>query len=303
MSRRIDRREMFRRTGLSVGALALPSWLARGLTDQDGTSRTSILRAAAARATRTGKPLLVFVVPSESGAGYDRGLQFGALLNHCGPHTLVDGATCEPCCATVAEIKVVFDGIRIEGEPWMACVGRSEDDRRPFALPIEPDYSEVEAEPKFAEGDDWQKHQKAREDWMRKRVVCMETAIASAVGQARDRISREPADETTRAAILELARVDTRPNAEFVFEKASWIHDALDAETDRKRRSRLVSALVAAGTLKYRTTQLPGSKWANSDGCGIDIEGESKDANFPSIACGMAMMPPLSSRFVYFYSE
>ncbi|MEZ5963759.1 MAG: hypothetical protein R3F56_07930 [Planctomycetota bacterium] len=102
-----------RRTFLAAAAAARwPAWLTRGLA-QDPPSgrpehaRLADLRAAWARAARRGKPLLVFVVPSQTREAYARGQVLGALLVHADRATLLDLALCDLQCGTLTEVETV----------------------------------------------------------------------------------------------------------------------------------------------------------------------------------------------------
>ena len=300
MSGTIDRRDLFKRVGVVASAAMMPDWLVRGFAPQDGKDRVPELRAAEARARALGKVLTVFVVPTEPGADWPRGQEFGALLNHCGQHTLIDLAACEPCCGTVAEVRKAFEGMKVDEAPWMLCIARTGEDEHLVARTVTPDFSKLEAEPTYKEGDDWEKLQAAREAWMRSRIACMETALRREIESVRDTNTASAVPEATQKLIADIGDVDTPPDPKVVFRHGAFVHRAMDGEKDRKRRARLVTALVAASTEFYRNQRLPGSKWAHSGGCGLDIEGETKDG--PSIARGMAMTPPLSSRFLYFFS-
>jgi hypothetical protein len=56
---------------------------------------------------------------------------------------------------------------------------------------------------------------------------------------------------------------------------------------------------AAAARERYVRRPPPGAYWANSTSCGVDIEGIAPQ--YPSVACGMGMVPEVSRRFLDFY--
>src|SRR5688572_25747564 len=94
----MERRRFLKNSLLGLSGLALPTWLGcafrpgggKGDSDigygtTDDTSSAAygegLLAEAYLRAQRRGKPLLIFVIPEDDAAKYDRGHAFGELLN------------------------------------------------------------------------------------------------------------------------------------------------------------------------------------------------------------------------------
>jgi hypothetical protein len=72
------------------------------------------------------------------------------------------------------------------------------------------------------------------------------------------------------------------------------LREALGSD-DRK-----APALAADVRLRLRDKRVPGSKWAQSSGCGTAVEGESDHVMY---ACGMGHTPKKSARFLYFFTK
>lgn len=316
MTERLNRRDLLRRTTLATGAFALPSWLVRGfsresesaLQDPDDNAKASAeriaaVRAADSRARRNGKVLLAFVVPTDPGELWNRGQEFGAFLNHCRDRALLDLVLCEPVCATLAELKKVLGPVAVKGAPWMVAIVRTGEKAEVHAAGVDPDFKGLETAPAYESGVEYQDYLAEGEKWMMQRVERVEVALRDVVVASRRAMDLGTIDAATRESIDVLKETDAPADPEFVFAHASFVHDSMEAETEREKRNRLVVALLAAGTKHFRTDRLPGSKWATSGGCGLDIEGEEPEEGRMAIACGMAMTPPLSSRFLYLYTE
>lgn len=67
-----------------------------------------------------------------------------------------------------------------------------------------------------------------------------------------------------------------------------------------ERRAARIAALAKDARQRLLLTPPRGTRWASSGGCGLTIEGEDCDVR---VACGMARVPEISRRFLYFFSE
>ena len=67
-----------------------------------------------------------------------------------------------------------------------------------------------------------------------------------------------------------------------------------------ERRAARIAALAEDARQRLQLAPPRGTRWASSAGCGLTIEGEDCDAR---VACGMACVPEISRRFLYFFSE
>jgi hypothetical protein len=74
---------------------------------------------------------------------------------------------------------------------------------------------------------------------------------------------------------------------------ADWIGARLPVEPAR------VAVLAAEARRTLRLSPPPGARWANSSGCGMQIEGEADNG----IDCGMGHVPARSQRFLYFFAR
>jgi hypothetical protein len=57
---------------------------------------------------------------------------------------------------------------------------------------------------------------------------------------------------------------------------------------------------AADARARYVKKAPPGTHWANSSGCGMEIEGV-RDPDAGMVACGMGMVPTVSRRFLHYY--
>lgn len=125
---------MKRRTFLWTAAAAAaaatwPDWVRRAFADVsiepaagDGKVVAPSLAEVLRRAKQANRPALLFVIPEDGSARYERGHLFGEYLNHATDEQLAPLALAEVGCATMAEIAAA--GVQVEGggEPLMALV-------------------------------------------------------------------------------------------------------------------------------------------------------------------------------------
>lgn len=328
---RIDRRTFL---GTTAGAAFMPGFLARAFGSesdatppQDGPAdRAAKLAAAWKQARARGKPLLVLVVPTEQRDSWARGELLGALLNHGGDGVLQDLALCELACATSAEVRAAV------GDPAPAPADRPE----PLMLLVEPPttverarlvalQSDVTSLPndlprggavaaeneagksETEQAQTWQERMAAHERASRACVDAvaklLHEAVAKDVGQIAARA------DVNRAALTpaQIAQVDgycaggAAPSEGLLLQAAAVVRMAALAPRRRGDAERLLSALAGSARAQWVTQPVPGARWASSDGCGMDIEGEKN--NLGAIACGMGFVPPLGRRFLYFYVQ
>lgn len=65
-------------------------------------------------------------------------------------------------------------------------------------------------------------------------------------------------------------------------------------------RAQRIASLAEAARKRLQVAAPRGTRWASSSGCGTTIEGEDCDSR---VACGMACVPEISRRFLYFFTE
>ena len=93
----MNRRRFLIASGNGLALTAAPSFLSCFFSRTRDPRIDS--RTAVERARQDGKPLLVFVVPSQLGKSHERGIEFGRLLDHATDLALADLALCAVTCA------------------------------------------------------------------------------------------------------------------------------------------------------------------------------------------------------------
>jgi hypothetical protein len=292
----MDRRELFRLSAAGAALSALPGWIQRAFGPLGvPASRLEALAAAREAAGRAGKPLLVFVIPENASERHERGTVLGGLLNHGGDEALADLALVEVACAPMHDVRRAFGDEVPAGEPWLVLIERPTG--TPAFTALDPAFPEEPAQV----ADPWEhleERAKARIDAAAK---TLRRALAgdrpALIRRSEDALRALPPEsvEALRAALAKHGRID----ADLAFRGAAVVRAVAEHEVDR--REDLLHALAQA-TRERIVTQPPlGAKWARSGGCGSTIEGEAQDA--PGVACGMAMIPRISQRFLWFFAQ
>jgi hypothetical protein len=317
----VDRREFVRLSAFCAGAAALPHWLAKALgqdpamkTPGDG-SRASALRTALTRARAYGKPLLVLLVPIDQNQRYERGQALGSFLNHGPRDALLELAFAELACATPDEATSVLGEVGLpadpaRGTPWFVLVDPAEPapGAARAARVVDPDFGELGEEPAMGK---WQGQFAELEKEARRWAEARNAVVAKALHEviAPDRGALATLADRCRATLaaderesLEKLLAGGKPPADVLLMRAAAVV-AMAAEAPRRDgdRERLREALTDAAKRTLVDARIPGSKWAKSEGCGTEIEGD--DDGGLRVACGMAFVPELDRRFLYFFSE
>lgn len=235
------------------------------------------------RAFALGKPMLVLVIPVKDDEKSARGEVFGALLNHGGPAVYLDLALSEIVCATVATVEAQLRDVEVKGEPLMLLV---ETDRAGGRVtPIDPKLRYDVVDDKFLQ------------DRMETVAGAFHDALLPDAGSlaARAKLveARLPAEQLT--AVLAAISAGTSLDARALDDAAALVRAI--AEDLAAPRAHALDALAEAAEGRVQARPV-GAKWANI-GCGVEIEGE------PTIGidCGMAMVPELSRRFLWFFTQ
>jgi hypothetical protein len=282
---------------LSMFAFAGPLWLRRAFADAslDGDDRTQsllALNAGIGRSRKSGKPLIVIVIPESDEDKWERGAAFGEWINHGGAEQLAPLALCEVVCATKRELSRRFPSVT--GEPYMALAlpgGRVRElwvKPRPYVL-----------ERGRAPGEE--------ERITAERIAALAGALAQALDEERPLLV-----ERARAALggLDAATVDERleagelPSPALVDRGAALVAEAA-ATSGGEARARLIGALAKLAMARLRDRAPEGSHWAHASICGYDTVEElpDDDAGDTIIGCGMGHVPAKGSRFLYFYAD
>lgn len=312
--RLVSRRAFLGTASLGAGAVWVPRWLAVGFgigrTGQESASEEKekipppdlVLRQALERARASGKPLLVFVVPSIKERAWERQATFGQYLNLCDDDALADLALCEVACARETDIGAVIPASDLSDEPLMALV--ETDGVEPVVSPLDLEFRlELQVIRWPTIGVDPKRAQEEFELLVRQRVDLVAGAVHGVVAgnsRALDRRIRQTLTTLGDPAVELVRRILERPTnspAAEVDRVASLLR--LAAEESSERRDACIAALANAASSRLRLQPPVGAWWANYTGCGHDIEGHSERLGY---ACGMARVPELGRRFLHFYS-
>ncbi|WP_437279105.1 hypothetical protein WME90_00690 [Sorangium sp. So ce375] len=127
----MKRRQLLGATAAGLAATAWPAFIRDAFGDGaacDAQGRPaavsgSVAQVSAAfrRARQASRALLVFVIPADESAKWDRGHVFGELLNFGADVDLAPLAGVEVVCATMADLKKLVPGAG-NGEPLMVVV-------------------------------------------------------------------------------------------------------------------------------------------------------------------------------------
>lgn len=289
MDPRMDRRQ-FLGTATKAGAigwlshyfLGAPAWAG----DEKAVAAMGNVSDAYRRASILGKPLLVLVIPAKDDDKHARGTVFGELLNHGGRGAYLDLALCEIVCATVAETKLQLKELKVEGEPLMLLV--ETDAATPRATPIAPQI-------RYDIG--WKDGPEKMDQLVKERLDAVVAALHAAVAPDEKALAaraalaeaRLPADEVK--AIRAAVDAGKAPQPETLARGAAIVR--------ARGRHETLGALAAATESRVKGPAPAGAKWATSEGCGVAIEGEAA----PAVGCGMGMVPLLSRRFLWFFTQ
>jgi hypothetical protein len=220
------------------------------------------------RAQRAGKPLLVFVIERDHFSDiFGRGAIFGQWLNAGSDSARAPLALYEVVCARMDEIRRLAPNLP-PSTPLMVAI---DTDRQPAVV------RGIEASDTSASS-------------LGKLIVPIPTELdrfaaqTSAAMNAFDRLTVENvlARGTPTPALADRA-------ASIVF-RASRNRPALERVLAQAVERRLVRS------------RIPGSSWAQVQGCGMMADHREGD-EIVGIGCGMGESPPKSLRFLHFYTQ
>ncbi|TAJ11198.1 MAG: hypothetical protein EPO68_14705 [Planctomycetota bacterium] len=248
--------------------------------------RAEQLNTAWQRARSLGKPLLVVLFPRDSGRHEDAGRVFGGLLNHATRDELACLALAELACATVADAERVC-GVWIGGSPPCALIDAPE---LGGALSITP----LLVHASGASDSGAEQRARALFDAIRDALAPDQAALDKLIAR-----SLACLPESKRAWFEGLGADCDAPAPADALAHAALVHRA--AARSPAAADKLWTALAAGAQSQWIAQPPPGAHWAVSTGCGGYVEGESTStANF---ACGMAMVPHYSRRFLCWYER
>lgn len=250
------------------------------------------LVTALARARALGKPLLVFVVPDDEGLEWQRGILFGSTLNRGDEALLASLALAEVVCARRAELSEAGYAERA-GDP-IACLIETDGVSEPTVL-------EADAVPALPDSVG-RGRDRAYEESLQARMEALSSALVEALSGEDALRERRIAQSVASLTVhqrndLEEELGSAEPDAELCDRAAGEVLRL--AGTGRLATAEARSLLATAAAARLRVVPPFGAKWANTLGCGCDIEGEEQAGL--RIACGMAFVPELGQRFLKFY--
>lgn len=238
--------------------------------------------AAYRQAVRVGKPLLVILVPADSGQKYDRGQLWGEVLNHGAPSTFAALACVEVVCATVESLAAVVPGVVVDSMLFVLVETATMPATSTMHGTKIPDYPDH-----FGRGGgDGQKQRDIEKQLGGQRIAALGGLIEEAVlGTASGSTTRPLLGKRVtqaRAALALRGSTSDDDQASILLEQGA------------------VDRVAAAATARLKGQRVRGSKWAIGGGCGVSVEGENDDVG---IACGMGHTPELSRRFLYWFTR
>lgn len=288
----MKRRAFLQAAAVAAGASAWPGWLRKAFAEDDcrPSARVKELAQAYRKSAKEGRPLLVFVIPESDDLKWERGEIFGALINYGSDAALALLSVAEIQCATLKDLRTLVPSVTASN-PFVVAVETGSIPARVTVVPFD-DRPERPSRFRGASAVDVDAAVEERIAWATKSIS---KALAPSPGSMRDRalaLQGKMPDE--RAAQIPAVLGD--PGASLEGFEAIALQAAVE-HPDQK--SSLTARLAALSRARLRDKRIPGSKWANSHGCGTTIEGEDDSL---MIACGMGYVPKKSERFLYFFT-
>jgi hypothetical protein len=287
--------------GAAVAA-SWPAWLRSAFAqDQDDLADPlGTLSRGFRGAQRSGKPLLVLVVPATDEHKWQRGQAFGEVLNHGGQQVMVELAMCEVICAPMSAVRQLAPQTpAAPAEPLMILI---ETDAVPARV------TPLDAELVFETAYRGPTTPDVLDRAIDRRIAAISRLIhRSVIGDGDGAtLARRAAQVRARLGADTVARIDASLRAGRIDPRLA----------DRGAAHILASELVltqpvaawhrwiaAGATARLRRTRIAGSHWATSTGCGITIEDADPMADQIIVGCGMGHSPPRSQRFLHFFAQ
>lgn len=310
----MNRRKFLGTVAMGAGFTAFPIWLSRsfGLTRETCPEPATALEPAPApelsdphHCGPTGanyKPTLVLVIPADERLQWDRGSAFGELLNHGSDAQLAALACFEVVCSRVDALDPAVRE-QVVGEPLMLALDPG---AAPQVLALD---APVPAHHEASDALRWGGTVEERLDVDRKteaqidaRIAMVAELIASAADGARliDQACRErgglPRGDLARLDELPASLGELGPHD---VDRAPALALLAAREGDAAQREHLTALLAAAVRTRLCDSPIPGAPWARTHGCGITVEGATRQSR---VACGMGSVPARSTRFLKFYT-
>jgi hypothetical protein len=200
----VKRRQFFGAAAAALAATTWPAWLREAFGDgpacdrhgkvEDGEAlQLAIVAAAFRRAQRAGRPLLVLVIPTDSGLKWERGHAFGELLNHGSDKDLAPLADAEVVGATVADLAKLVPAVG-QAEPLMLLVDTQKVPATVRALdaPLPSLYGAESA------AESWEATEKAEERAVEARIATLARLLRTGLGSSDERLAARAAEVRRR---------------------------------------------------------------------------------------------------------
>lgn len=244
------------------------------------------------------RPKLVLVIPDDANERYYRGHAFGELLHAADDLTLARLALFDVQCATSDELKATL-GRPLKGEPWMVVIDETGPKR--VVTPLTDPQLRLDGEGEIPLLDE-------RIDARIARLSAMVEAAASPALVARLAAAEARAVPPHLAGELDAVLSDAiAPRLELVeAATATLLAQVLapagraDWEFSRLRDAVLPRLAELTRERLLRSRPPAGSRWAQTAGCGVRIEGHKQRFG---IGCGMGHVPERSRRFLAWLSD
>jgi hypothetical protein len=262
-----SRRTFLAGAGLAAASAPLPWFLARAFAQDPccgPAERAAAVGSGYRRARAAGKPLLVLVVPPDTATdAYERAHAFGEWLNHGNDEALALLSLVEVVAARVEDVRTVVPSVPVDRSPLMILVDTTDGSHEAL---------DVALPPLFTNGP-----------------MGNDAAIDDRIRALTDTLRTGLVPDAARVARL-VSRINPRSSDR----SAEVYQRALSS----RQRSTLMHALAENARARFVRAPIPGSRWAQSWGCGTTIEG---DPNPIAVDCGMGHVPERSVRFLHFY--
>jgi len=303
------------RAAAAAAAATWPGWLRRAFAaDVDcppGTEKApstrrwlEIVSAAYRRAQAAGKPLLVLVVPHAVDERAIRGVFFGELLNHGGDDAMAALALAE---VTTAPMEAVRAFVPSAGprEPLMLLV---ETDAVPARTQALDTHVPLQTERISRHADNYAEMLAAEDRLVDARIALLGKLVRDALAPDAAAAARRARQQEARLGPAQLLAVNSalaaaRPDAAALDAGAAIAYLAA-LRAPGAARAQLLAALAKGARARLAERRVPGSRWAETFGCGSHIEWEEgEEHNEVGIGCGMGHVPAKSARFLDFLAD
>ncbi len=301
----MNRRHFIQGTGLGLAVLSLPGWLQAcsggsgvGTGDEgplEGKPKSGA--EAFALAKRNGRPLLVFVVPSDTRLRWERGSDIGVYLNRVDDEGMADLSLCGLWCATLAEIRSDFArAVNIDDATIAILIETERGDSALVSGEQSPDEISLSER---VEDYGLAGKAKARTEMLRSRLHAL---IAPDKDTLHRRAEQARAKFLPRADRYRLGAMNDGdlPTAAHVKRVPAWVRWRAE-DLGQEQRAGLISMLAVEACRRWRSEPPPRSRWGKSTGCGIEYE--DTWFTWKTAQCGAGYTPAYSARFLSFFSE